>query len=492
MSHKEKLINQLRKGYSPIETGPKEKLNSIFKSAFKPRVDKQDLEFFFELFETKEATLRAWAFLGIYLVLKSKNYIEDEMKLRFHQLILDLLNDTNEVKYFGGSTEIRTSLREHHVRRISDLDHSLILEPIFEYVQSSKIKTDVVICDLLERVLSRTSDKKVESLILQNAKNTSQKDFGLKLLIIKAFENLGQNIALKNKDSITEIFKAYLKDIEEDKTELEKNDERIRLEIINRKKKLYENIFKVAAVLELDLEEETLKFLEALNHPYSDLKHIAKKYKDNEEFKSILLKKLNESNNPHFIKDVLIAILLLKEKIRNWKDLILENLSKFQIIEGDLIQEIQKTDLYSEEMLINLLNEGKKWHLKFIREFFKINPKKMEIWSKFRIQFINILKFFKPPEDDRNIYPNFKDKKELVLKLLIDLELKEMVEYCLDNFNNLEDSQLRKIALYAIIKFGNDELMFRLKEDLKNNSQSADFFKKFWRNMENREWKFFY
>ena len=48
MSYKEKIIKQLRKGYSPIEAGPKEEINRIFKNAFKPRVDRNDLDFFFE------------------------------------------------------------------------------------------------------------------------------------------------------------------------------------------------------------------------------------------------------------------------------------------------------------------------------------------------------------------------------------------------------------------------------------------------------------
>jgi len=143
-------------------------------------------------------------------------------------------------------------------------------------------------------------------------------------------------------------------------------------------------------------------------------------------------------------------------------------------------------------MLLNLLKEGEKWQLEFIREFFKNNPEKLKQWSKFREELINILKFFKATNESWDKYPNIKEKKELVLKLLIDLEWTDMAIYCVDNFKNLEDTQLRKMALFIIIKFGKDELMLELKEFLKNNKESAVFFKKFWRNMENREWKFFY
>ena len=492
MLYKEKIIKQLRKGYSPIGVGPKERINSIFNNAFKPLIDKKDLDFFFELFETNETRLRAWGILGIYHILKDKIIEEAEKKLRFHKIIIDLLNDKSEIEYFGGSIEIRTSLREHHVRRICELDKSLIFEPVYEYIQTSERKTDEVIGELLENVLTRVPDSRVEPLILHHAKNINHKNFGLKFHIINAFENLGQNSALKNKEAITNIFKAYLKDIEEDKTEFENQNERRKLEIANKKKKLQENVFKVAAVLSLDLEEETLEFLDSLAHPYKALHQIAEKYKNNERFKSILLKKLKESNNPHFIKDILIAILVLKENIQNWKDLIIENLNKFQIVDGDFIVEMQKVDLYSEDMLVNFLIKGDKWHLEFIREFLLNNPEKLNKWSKFRDEFIKILKSFKPANEGWDEYPNLKEKKELVLKLLIDLERKDMVEYGLDNFRNLEDSQLKKIALFVIIKFGKEELWLELKRFLKNNKESAELFKKFWRNLEIRDWEFSY
>ncbi len=94
MSYKEKIIKQLRKGYSPIETGPKEEINRIFKNAFKPRVDKNDLDFFFELSETNETKLKAWGFLGIYYILDDKTITDDKKKLRFQKIdliFLDLL-----------------------------------------------------------------------------------------------------------------------------------------------------------------------------------------------------------------------------------------------------------------------------------------------------------------------------------------------------------------------------------------------------------------
>jgi len=484
MSYKEKIIKQLRKGYSPIEAGPKEEINRIFKNAFKPRVDRNDLDFFFELSESTETKLKAWGFLGLYLILDDKNITDNKKKLKFQKIVDELLNDRSEIEYFGGSTKIKSSLREHHVRRLCALNKSLIFEPVYQYVTSLDGKTDEVIGELFEQVLTRIPDPRVEPLIIEHSKNLPDNNFILKFHMINAFENLGQGIPIQNKEYITEIFKNCLIDTNQDQSDSK--------EITQRKIKLKRAVIKSAVILDLDLKEETLSFLEALEQPYDDLTYIAKKYKNNQKFTSIVLKKLEESQNPHLIKDLLIAILIAKESIENWKELITENLSKYQIIDGELIEEIQKTNLYTEDTLLSLFNEGEKWQIEFVREFFKNNPEKLKQWSKFREELINILKFFKATNESWDKYPNIKEKKELVLKLLIDLEWTDMAIYCVDNFKNLEDTQLRKMALFIIIKFGKDELMLELKEFLKNNKESAVFFKKFWRNMENREWKFFY
>ncbi len=63
MLYKEKVINKLRKGYSPVEESPKDELTSIYKQAFKPLVDKKNLDIFFEVYETNEVILRACNFI---------------------------------------------------------------------------------------------------------------------------------------------------------------------------------------------------------------------------------------------------------------------------------------------------------------------------------------------------------------------------------------------------------------------------------------------
>ena len=492
MSHKEKIINVFRKGYSPTGFGPKESINSIFNNTFKPLVNKKDLDLFFELCEKNEPQLRAWGFLGVSHIIKDKNIYGAEKKLKFQKIVTNILNDKSEIEYFGGSIEIRTTLREHHVRRICELDTSLTFDPVYEYVQSYAGKTDDVIVDLLENVLTKVPDPRVESLILQNAKNIDNSNFGLRLNIINAFENLGKKIQIEDKKSVNNIFKTYLTDLNEDKSEFEISDESRRLEVVNKKKKLLENLLKVAAVLDLDFEKETLEFFDSLTSPYAGLYQIAERYKNNERFKSILLKKLEDNNNPHFIKDILMSIMVLNEKIKNWKQIIIENVNKYQMIDNDLIAEMQKVNVFNEGMLTNFLREGNKWQLEFIREFLLNNPELLDKWSEFQNEFIKILTSFPSHDENRDKYLNFNEKKNLALRLIIDLERKDLVKYCIENYKKLEDEHLRKIALFIIIKLGSDELLLELKNYLGTNKESAEFFKKFWKSLENRDMQFYY
>ncbi len=488
MSYKEKIIKLLRKGYLPLGVSPKEELNTIFNKTFKPLTERKDLDLFFELAESDETRLRAWGFLGIYYILKDKK-IEDETKeIRLHKIINDLLNDNSEIKYFGGSSEIQTSLREHHIRRLCELDTSLIFKPVYEYVQSFEGKIDEIIGELLENVLARVEDPQVIPLILEHAKSISQEDFNLKIHMIRAFENLDQKMIVKEKEAIIDLFRRYLKENEKYKAKFKDSNESGILKI----KKLEKDILKVAAVLKIDLEEETLEFLNNLAYPYKDLYQIAEAYKNNEKFRSILLNKLEVIENPNLIKDILMAIISMKENVQNWKDLIIEYLNKFQLVDNDLIEELQKVDLFSEDMLINSLNNGENWQLDFIREFLISNPEKLNIWLKLQNKFIEVLEFFKTQEKEGETYPNLKEKKELVLKLIIDLEREDMLKYCLNNVKNLEDDKLREIALFAIIKLGNEEIMLELKGLMRNDKKLAEFFKKFWRYLERREFKFYY
>ncbi|MFX1357053.1 MAG: hypothetical protein ACFFA8_07175 [Promethearchaeota archaeon] len=481
MSYKDKIINKLKKGYTPIEISPREELTSTFKKIFKPIVDRRDLNFFFELFDSNDVILRAWSFLGLYHILNESHVDQEEKKLKIQKIILDILNDKREIVYYGGSSEVRTSLREHHIRRICELDNSLILEPVFQYVKTFENGIDNVIAELLVNVLSKYPDSSIESLILEYSKTVTKDDFNFKAHIINAFENLGQIIELKEKETITKLFRTYLTEIKEDKG----NDQ----EITNKKWELQKTIFKVGALLGFTLEDETIEFVESLEYPFDSLDQIAKNYKSNEKFKSILLKKLKETKNPRLISDILKSILVLKENIENWKELIIEYVKKYQIIDGNLIIEMQESNLINEEMIIAFLNEGSKWNLDFIREFFINNPELLDEWQKLKNEFIRFLKIYETNEQDLT---KIKQIKEIILKIIIDLKREDLTPYCFENFKNLEEEELKKLALFPILKFGEEDLLLELKEFMKKNVESAKFVISFWGRLERNDWRFFY
>ncbi|MFX1497738.1 MAG: hypothetical protein ACFFBH_09445 [Promethearchaeota archaeon] len=478
MSYKEKIVNKLRKGYSPIEVSPKDELTSTFKNIFKPIVNKKDLNFFLDLFDTNEVILRAWSFLGIFYILEESKIVEEDIKLRIQNVISEMLKDKREVLYYGGSTEIRTSLREHHVRRICELDNSLVFEPVFEYCKSFEGEIDYVIGELLENIVAKTPDPLIETLILRQGKKVRRGDYNLNTYIVKAFENLGKIVELKDINAITELFKMYLTEIKEEK----RNNQ----ELLNNKMELKKNIFRVAAVLALPLEEETLEFLTTLNYPFDSLDQIAKSYKTNERFKKILLQKLNESENPRLITDILKAILVLKENIENWKEIVIDYIKKYQIIDGPLIIEMQELNTLNEDKIVSFLNSGDNWSLDFIREFLVTNPEILDKLQALKREFIRILENF---DDNEN---NLEEKKELVLKLIIDLKKTDLVEYCLKNFEYFKDENLKKLSLFPILKFGEEKLLLALKELMKGNDEIAKFVRQFWSRLERNDWRFFY
>ncbi|MFX1495378.1 MAG: hypothetical protein ACFFBZ_13930 [Promethearchaeota archaeon] len=481
MLSKENIINKLREGYTPIELSPKDELTSIYKQAFKPQIDKKNLDIFFELYDTNEVILRAWGFLGVYHILKEKKIGDKEKRLKVKEMVLEVLHDKREIYYYGGTTEVRTPLREHHVRRICELDTALIFEPVYKYCNSFEDEVDEVLMDLLENVLSKVSNPAIESLLLKHAKRINKGEFNMKIHIVNAFENLGQIIELKGTDAIRDLFKSFLNEIEHDKN----NDQ----ENLYKKQQLHKTILKVAAIIDLDLEDETLEFVDSLKYPFSSLNQIAKKYKNNQRFKSILLRKLKEGNNPRFITDILKAILVLKENIKNWKDLVIEQVKKYQLTDGILITEMQESNLINEEMILSFLGKGESWYLDFIREYLIYNPEILDEWQGLKNEFIRVLQLFDQSADN---YKILKAKKELILKLIIDLKREDLVKYCLENFKNLNDNQLKKIALFPILKFGEESLLLELRELMKDNEETAKFVRSFWGRLERNDWRFFY
>ena len=484
VANKSKIINNLRKGYTPIEISPKVELTSTFKNLFKPLVLRKNLNFFLELFETNEVILRAWSFLGLYEILKEKPVVTEENKIKIQDAISEVLNDKREISYYGGKIEIQTSLREHHVRRICELNPNIIFKPVFDYCVAFENNVDGVIADLLEKILANSSEPVIEKLILDNGKKIAINGLGLKTQITKAFENYSQNSELNNKGEITNLFKNYLIDIN--------NVKNVDQDIINKKKILQENIFRVSAILELDLEEETLDFIESLEQPYHSLDEIAKKYKNDTRFRSILLKKLQDTVNPHFITEILKSILIMKDQIENWKDLVIDKVKEYHIIDGPLITEMEDSNIINEDMILNLLVEGDKWNLEFIREFFVNNPEMLDEWQTVKKEFINILELKENSDELSDNYQEILDKKEIIFKIIIDIQKEDLIKYCFENFKNLKDKKLRIIALFPILKFGEESLMVKVKDLMKVDANTASLVLNFIDRMDRNDWKFFY
>ena len=481
-STKQKMIDKLRRGYTPVEISPKADLTSTYKNLFKPLVTRKDFNLLFELFDTNEVILRAWSFLGLHHILEENSVYQEERIKKIQEIILEVLKDEREIVYYGsGSSELRSSLREHHVSRVCELDKKLSFEPALEYCSSYGKVTDSVVTDLVEDVISKYAESEVEPLMLRLATNTSVKDFHLKDQMVKAFENLSRSVQIKKTNDISILFKEYLKQVKENKI----SDQ----DFLKNVKSLQENLFRVAAILDLGLEEETLEFINSLKYPYNSLDVIAKRYKSNERFISLIYSKLNESNNPNFISEILKAILVMKDKIENWQQLLLKKVKEFQIVDASLIDDMQESNLINQDLILELLKEGDEWSLEFIREFFIDKPEILEKWQTVKQEFIHILKITK--EETQHLNTLIK-KKELVFKLIIDLEQHDLVPYCLNNFNILKDENLKRIAIFPILKFGSENLMLELKEQMKQDPIMAKFVLNFIESLNRNDWKFFY
>jgi hypothetical protein len=479
--NKNKIIGKLRSGYTPVEITPNKALSSTFKNIFKPLIKRKDLDFFFELYNMDDINLKAWSFLGIYHILEDKQDIKDKNKDKLYSLVLDLLNEKREVTYYGGSVETRAALREHHITRLVELDNSLIFEPVLEYCNSFKGSPDGVIMELLEHVLSHSSEKYIEDMILHFSESIGSNEIGKKISIVNSFGNLCKKIALQRKVEITDLFKEYLKyPKDKEKSNFLKN------------RKLEELIFKVGALLELDLEEETLAFVDSLKYPYDSLDIIALRYKSNQKFQSILLKKLHESENPHFIMELLKGILILKDEIPKWEDLVIDNVTKYQLSDGDLITAMQNSGLINEGMMLSFLNKANEWTLKFLREYLIQYPERLNDWRDLNNSLIKILQSYKTPKKDSS--ETTRDYKiiKFILSIIIDLELKSFLEYSLETFKRLEDEKLKKIAIFPILKFGEQSLLLDLKNYMKKNHEVGKFVMQFLNSLERNEWSFYY
>lgn len=480
------IIRELSKGYAPQREGAKPRIMKIYDKTFKPLVNRKYLDTFYKLYEYDDPTVKAWAFLGIYQILENKTYLYGEDKERLDNIIVDVLNNNQKFSYYSGDIETTTSIRTHHARRISWLHPDIVFEPVYEYVKDKAPKMDKVIGELLVELISKEKDPKVEALLLEFAENLSSSDIDSKLTLIRALENYNQNKELDDKDQVKKVFKRYLDliwaQIEESGNKSLSNEQQI----------LEQELIRVGAELELNLESETLEFVEKLDHPFDALDKVAEHYKENERFRTILMEKLGETQNQRFLKDILKAIALIQNKIPNCQELVIEKIKKYEFNDTDLIINLMESELLNEHSILEMLNESEDWQLEFVREFLNLYPKKLESWSAIRDEIISILTSFPDSEIGKNSDSEFYRKKKFSLQVVIDLKHSELVKYCLDNYSQLHNDELRKMALFAIITFGDDKLLLELRELMKEDEDTRKYVKKFWDQLERREWKFYY
>ena len=486
MINKQRVITNLKKGYTPQSAGAKPSLAQVFDHFFKPLMDGKKLDLFFDIFETDEPILRAWGFLGIYKVMEGREYLSIADRERLTKIITEILNDEREIEYLSGKYKTIVTLREHHGIKVSWIHSSFTFDPVLKYCMS-KDKPDRVIGALLEDILSKEKDSRVEPILLKHAEKVDPEDYGLQLNLVSAFENFGTHSGIEGKIKVGQIFKAYLNNVDLDKSEEQEENEALKVDIRIKKKKLQDNVFKAAASLKINLKSELLAYIKSLDKGFEPLGQIATHYKDDSDFKSSILKKLEETTNPHLISNLLEAVLVIRYNVPKWRELVLDNIEKYELDDPELIKELGKADLVTDSLAVKFLNARLEWQLNFVRQFLMDNPEKFDEWPEFRLELVKVLEQFQDEQDK-----TFENKKRFVLRVLIDLDKRDMIKYCLENFSCLDSDELKKTALFAMINLGSDEIWIELRKLMEEDPEKKEYITKFWKSLERREWKFHY
>ena len=153
---------------------------------------------------------------------------------------------------------------------------------------------------------------------------------------------------------------------------------------------------------------------------------------------------------------------------------------------------MQNSGLISEEMMLSFLDKANEWSLKFLRDYLIQYPERLDDWRGLNKTLIDILQSYKAPKMDLSeINQEYKVIK-FILSIIIDLELKNFLEYSLETFKRLEDEKLKKIAIFPILKFGEQSLLLDLKNYMKENQEVGKFVMQFLNSLERNEWRFYY
>ncbi|MBD3197153.1 MAG: hypothetical protein GF317_19010 [Candidatus Lokiarchaeota archaeon] len=486
MQNVEKIARELSKGYAPQSDGAKPRIKKVYDQTFLSLVKRKDLRPFFKLYEYEDPIMKAWAFQGIYRILEGKKTLSEKNKDQFEQIVKDILSQTKKFSYYIGDIEDNVSLREHHANRICWLDSSLTFEPVLNYVQSHQDKWDKVIGELLLEILSQKSDPRVIDLLLTYMEDIDPSNIQDKKTIIQAFNNVGTIKDTKKLQSAEGLFKQDFKKLQHSlKTISNKGVKRNTI-------LLMEDILTTGIKLNMDLKTETLDFLEKLDWTFPNLDQIAIDFKDNERFRTILLKKLEKTENKRLVKDILNAISLIQEDIPHSKEIIINTIQRHQFNETDLIINLMESDTLNESIILTLLEDGKPWEQEFIREVLNLYPDKINEWNKIRNAITEILNTFPEDLDKKEQKSHLIEQKKFALQVTIDQKNLDLLKKCLSNFLNLNDEELRKMALFAIMTSQNDDLLVDLRKEMDKDDSIKKYVTKFWKQLERRDWKFYY
>jgi HEAT repeat protein len=80
----------------------------------------------------------------------------------------------------------------------------------------------------------------------------------------------------------------------------------------------------------------------------------------------------------------------------------------------------------------------------------------------------------------------------MIIKLIIDLQVEELVNLCLKNLQSIEDKNLKKLAVFSILKLGEESLLLELKALMKKDEDLAKVVLDLINSLNRNEWKFFY
>ncbi|MBN2151192.1 MAG: hypothetical protein JW839_07105 [Candidatus Lokiarchaeota archaeon] len=462
------LIQLFEQAYNSSGCGAEAEPVPYYHEDFLPLTKELDnIGFFFDLFDMGSARLRAWGFLGIFHLLRDRTAEDPDVRrlmplARLHKAVIQLLQDERKVSEAAGCFIVEEPLRIHHVDRLCILDASFTLDPIWEYCTSPGTKADEVVGTLLEEAVSLAPKPGVEGVIMDHARKVRLPDFKTKNALANAIGNLSKRAGVQGRAEVSSMFKRWLKDVENDKTEQEtvKGEteyvaQQRRSTIAIQKKRLQTTIISVAAALGLGFEPETIHWLKTTKGWGSHaLGEIATAYRHSELFTGALIDILSDVTDPSFAAALLDT--LAESRMPGWYDDLLKGyIRKNRVVGVQFLRRLAISDLVDEEIATNCLQFGGSDQYRFIVDFFAERPETMEKWHRFRKEFLELLALTR--ESGAFKHGRFYDAKKAVLTIARILKSEAVSAFCLKNVSDLSHGILRALAVKAILAIGKKE-----------------------------------